>query len=195
MRIAAVVAADVSAKQCHVRIAAVHFAFVGDQAEFSVLGFDQRLAYTMHVALMLHAVADQLRHREHFHFVGAAEFDQVGHAGHGAVVFHDFADDAGGNHAGQPRQIDGGFGLAGADEDSSFAGSQRKHVAGPRQIGGSGCGVDGYFDGVGAIVGGDSGGHALARVDGFAESGAVLRGVFAGHGTDAQMVETLFGHG
>src|SRR5271157_2529460 len=105
-------ASDVTADQGHVGFAAVHFALIGDQAEFSVLGFDHRLAHTMHVALMLHAVADQLRHGEHFHFMRAAELNQVRHAGHGAVVFHDFADDPRRDHAGQSRQIDGSFGLS-----------------------------------------------------------------------------------
>ncbi len=103
------------------RFATVHFALVGDQAKLPVLGFDHGLAHTMHVALVLHAVADQLRDREHFHFVLAAELGQVGHASHGAVVFHDFADDPGRNHAGQPRQIHGSFGLARAHQHSAVA--------------------------------------------------------------------------
>jgi len=36
---------DVTANQCHVGRAAVDFAFVGDQAEFSVPGFYHRLAH------------------------------------------------------------------------------------------------------------------------------------------------------
>src|ERR1700722_18574391 len=48
---------------------------------------------------------------------------------------------------------------------------------------------------MGWVVGGASGGHALARIDRFAEGGAVLRSVFGGHGTDAEMIETLLGHG
>src|SRR5580698_4101546 len=93
-------ATDISSNQRHVRAAAIDFTFVGDQAKFSVLGFDHGLTHTMHVALVLHAVADQLRYGEHFHLVDAAELNQVGHTGHGAVVFHDFADDSGWDHTG-----------------------------------------------------------------------------------------------
>src|SRR5208282_5985106 len=50
--------ADIAANQGHVGSATVHFTLVGDEAEFPMLGFDHRLAYTMYVALMLHAVAD-----------------------------------------------------------------------------------------------------------------------------------------
>src|SRR5258708_15450200 len=144
-RIADFTVADVASNERHVGIAAVHFTLVGVQAEFSILGFDHGLAYTMHVALMLHPVSDQLGNREHFHFVGAAELDQVGHARHGAVVFHDFADDACGNHAGETSQIDGSFGLAGAHEDSSLAGSHRAHVAGPRELRWAHWRMDSYF--------------------------------------------------
>src|SRR6202030_601971 len=118
-RITDVATADIASNERHVGITTVHFALVGDQAEFSVLGFDHRLAYTMHVALMIHPVTDQLRNREHFHFMGAAELDEVGHARHGAVVFHDFADDSCWDHAGEAGQIDGSFGLPGAHQHSS----------------------------------------------------------------------------
>src|SRR5208282_1209891 len=46
-----------------------------------------------------------------------------------------------------------------------------------------------------AIVGRDSGGYAIARVNRFAKSGPVLRGVLAGHGTQVEVVEPFFGHG
>src|SRR5208282_3616723 len=66
---------DIAPDERHVRFTTTHFALVGDQAELPVLGFDHRFAYTMYVALMLHAVADQLRNREHLHFMDAAKLD------------------------------------------------------------------------------------------------------------------------
>ncbi len=57
------------------------------------------------------------------------------------------------------------------------------------------AGIDRHFDGVGAIVRGDSRGHAFASVDRFAKGGPVLRRVLAGHGTDAEVFEPFFGHG
>src|SRR5208282_1319820 len=55
--------------------------------------------------------------------------------------------------------------------------------------------IDCYFDGMRTIMRRDSRGHAVARVNRLAESGPVLRGVLAGHGTDAQVFEPFFGHG
>jgi hypothetical protein len=73
--------------------------------------------------------------------------------------------------------------------------ARTRTVSGACQIGRARGGIDGYFDGVGAIMGGDSSGDTVASVDGFAESGAVLRRVLAGHGADAQVFEALVGHG
>ena len=56
--------------------------------------------------------------------VKLAELDEVGNAGHGAVFVHDLADDAGGDEAGHAGEVDGGFGLAGADQDAAFAGAE-----------------------------------------------------------------------
>ena len=46
-------------------------------------------------------------------------------------------------------------------------------------------GVDGH--GVGPVVGGNAGGHPLARLDGDGERGAVARLVVAGHRRQAQL--------
>ena len=68
-------------------------------------------------------------------------------------------------------------------------------MAGARQVGRFSGGIDGHLNGPRAIVGGDAGGHAHARVDGLAECGAVLRSVLGAHGTDVQVFEALLGHG
>jgi cytochrome b len=60
------IAADIAVHQRQVGIAAVHFALVSDNPEFPVRGIHQRLADTLHVALVLHPVADQFCHRQHF---------------------------------------------------------------------------------------------------------------------------------
>ena len=125
----------------------------------------------------------------------AQNFDEVGHAGHGAVVIHDFADDAGGDEAGHAGEIDGGFGLAGADEHAALAGAEREDVAGAGEIVRGGAGVDGDFDGVGAVGGGDAGGDAFAGLDGFGKGGAEARGVLLGHGAEAEVVGALLGEG
>ena len=71
-----------------------------------------------------------------------------------------------GTQSGQARQIDGGFGLAGANQHAAFARAQGKDVSGTRQIAGPAGRIDGDPDGVRPIGGGDAGGDAFARVDG-----------------------------
>ena len=61
-----------------------------------------------------------------------AKLEELRHAGHGAVLVHDFADDAGGAKSGDARKINRCFGLACAYEHAAIARAQRKHVAGPR---------------------------------------------------------------
>ena len=95
----------------------------------------------------------------------------------------------------QPCQVHGGFGLSGAHQHSALARPQRKHMAGPRQVRRPGSGIDRNFDGARPIVGGDSGGHAIAGVNRFAEGSPVVRGVLRRHRPDAQMIQPLLGHG
>ena len=90
-------------------------------------------------ALVSQAVADEVGDGDHPEAVVGAEVVELRDAGHGAVVVHDFADDAAGVEAGQAGEIDGGFGLAGADEHAAFAGAEREDVAGAGEIGGSRC--------------------------------------------------------
>ena len=103
------------------------------------------------VALVAQAVADELGDGEDAEAVLAAEGDEVGDAGHGAVVAHDFADDACGSEAGEAGEVDGSLGLAGADKDAAAAGAQREDVAGTDEIGRGGAGIDGDADGMGAV--------------------------------------------
>ena len=64
-----------------------------------------------------------------------ANFVSSRHARHRAVFVHDFADDAGRIQPGDAREVDGRFGLTRAHHHAAGARAQRKHVAGPRQIG------------------------------------------------------------
>src|SRR5215475_11365807 len=50
------------------------------------------LRHTPNVALVLHAITDQVCNREHIQVVLTAKFNQLRHARHGAVFIHDFAD-------------------------------------------------------------------------------------------------------
>jgi len=178
-----------------VALAAVDFALVGDHAEVTVGRRHFALGDADNVALVLQAVADEFGDGEHLHAMLGAELDEVGDAGHGAVVLHDFADDAGGDESGHAGEVDGRFGLSRTDEDAAFAGAEWKDVAGAGEVVGGGNRVDGYLDGVGAVMRGDSCSHAFPGFDGFSESGAKARGILLCHGAEAEVVSAFFGQG
>ena len=185
---------DVALHQRDVRVA-VDLRLIGDHAELAVSGGHHGLGQAPHVALVRHAVADEFGDGQHLHVVLAAELGELRHARHGAIVVHDLADDACGNQSCQPREIDGGFGLAGAHQHSAFAGAQREDVAGTREIVGPGRRIDGDPNGVRAIVGRDAGRDAVFGVDGFGERGAEVGGVLRRHLAEPEIVEPLLGHG
>ena len=89
------------------------------------------------------------------------EGDQIRQPRHGAVVVHDLADHAGGVKPGEPRDIDGGFGVAGADQHAAILGDQREDMAGRHDVAIILGGIDGDGNGVGAVMRRDAGGDAL----------------------------------
>src|ERR1700744_3276931 len=139
------------------------------------------LAYSHHMALCLHAIANQLRHGEHFHVVDFAELSEIMHAGHGAVFIHDLADYAGGNHSSHAGQIDRSFSLSGADQHAAFAGAEREDMAGTDKIRSSACRINGYLDRSCPIMRGNSCGDAFTRLNALIKSSPVRRGIFARH--------------
>ena len=171
----------------------VDVAGVGDHAEIAEARGKNGFGDAANVPLVLHAVPDQIGHREHFQFVLAAEFVELRDARHGAVFVHDFADDGGGVQPGDAGEIDAGFGLAGADEHAAIAGAQWKDVARAGEILRAGLRVDGGEDGDGAVGGADAGSDTQATIDGFGEGGAVDRGVDRGHERKVELVAAVFG--
>ena len=93
-----------------------------------------RLRNSPHVALMLHAIANQIRDGRKFQIVRAAEFDQLRHARHRAVFVHDFANHARMIAPGKPRQIHASFRLPSAHQHAAIPRPQSVNVPRPRQI-------------------------------------------------------------
>ncbi len=129
----------------------IAFAEIGDHAEGGPGGGEERRGNALDVAFVTHAIADEVGDGEHFEAMAAAEFEQLGDAGHGAIFIHDFADYAGMREAGDAGEVDGGLGLAGADEDAATTGAQWKDVAGASEIFRAGGDIDGGEDGGGAV--------------------------------------------
>jgi uncharacterized RDD family membrane protein YckC len=195
--------AEVAEDQGNVRLASrrgvlpggIDVALIRNHAELTVFGWQDAFGDAVNIALVGHAVADEVGYGDHLESVRFAKFDEVGNAGHGSVFVHDLADDAGGDQASHAGEIDRGLGLAGADEDAAFAGAEGEDVAGTGEVIGRGVGANGDLDGVGAVGGRDAGGDAFAGFDGFGECGAEAGGVVLGHGAEAHVVGTLFGEG
>ena len=117
------------------------------------------------------AILDEVGDRDHLEGVLPAVRDQVGHAGHRAVLVHDLADDPGRVEAGEAGKIDRRFGLTRSFEHPAGAGPQREDVPGLHEVFRACAGVDGHLDGAGPVGRGDPRGHALTGLDGDGERG------------------------
>jgi len=120
------------------------------------------------------------------------KFDELRHAGHGAVFAHDFADDAGGSEARDAREVDAGFGLSSTNQDAAVTRAKRKDVAGASEILRTRFRIDSSEDGDGTVARADTGGDADARVNCFGERSAVNAGVDRRHEREAKLVAAVF---
>ncbi len=110
---------------------------------------------------------------------------------HGAVVLHQFGQDADRRQSGEPAEIDAGLGMARAHQHAALARDQRKHMAGPDEIAGAAVVVGERAHGVAAFLGRDAGGQAMLDVDGDGEGGAEGRVVFRHHRIEMQTARVL----
>ena len=144
---------------------------------------------------VLNAVADDVAHGSDLDAVLFSEDFEIGQAGHGAVFLHDFADDGSGLEAGELREIDAAFSLAGALENAAGTGAQGEDVAGHDEVFGAAVVSDRGEDRRGSVSGGNAGRHAFAGFDGNREVRAELRVVVAGHHGQLQLVADVGGQG
>ncbi len=106
-----------------------------------------------------------------------AEVEELGDAGHRAIVVHNFAYYGGGLQAGESREVNGAFGLSCADEDPAIACAEGEDVARAGEVGRFCVVGDCGLDGVCAVGGTDARGSALCGVDGDGEGGVEASGV------------------
>ena len=141
------------------------------------------------------AVFDQVGDGANFQAMLGCKQLQIGQAGHGAVVLHDFANHAAGVATGHAGQVASGFGVARAHQHAAIHRLQGKHMAGLHQV--LGAAVGGHRDLHGARPVGCryARGDALGGLDGYGEGGAVGGAVAQGHGWQAQELAALAGEG
>src|SRR5579883_542715 len=186
----ALVRGDLAAHQSQV-VFRIQVARVGDRAELAEFRLDAALRGAADEPLVLHAVPDQLRDRNHLQSVALAELLELRNPRHGAVRVHDLADHAGRLEPGERGQIDGRLGLRGAHPHAAFPRAQGKDVAGAGQVRRAAIGVDRLQDGAGAVGGRNTGRHAVARVDRFAEGGAEIGRIRRTHQRQAEGIAPL----
>src|SRR3546814_9220854 len=83
--------------------------------------------------ILFEAIGDEVADRADLEAVELGKGYEVVHPSHGAVLAHDLADHARRIEPGEPRYVDRGLGMAGADEEAAFLRDAREDVAG--QIG------------------------------------------------------------
>ena len=173
---------------------AVDLRLVGNHAKVAVTGWNDRLAESDEVGFRLQPVTNEFGHGQHLHLVLPAEFFQLRHPGHGAVVIHDLADDARRNESCHAGQVDGSLSLSSAHEHAALASAQGKDVSGTGQIAWARRRIDSHLDGLGAVEGRDAGRDAVARIDRFSERGAEVGSVLGTHGAEPKLVQPLLRH-
>src|SRR5438128_1406470 len=173
----------------------VHRGLVGDAGELPVLGGQLRGGGAPDQLLLVDAVLDEVLDRDALEPVPPAQGEEVGHPRHASLVVEDLADDAGRVATGQPRQVDGGFRVAGPSQDAPRHRAQGKDVPRPGQAIGAGGRAHQGADGHRPVIGGDAGRHPAPGVHADREGGAEGGGVVAHHHGDLQLVETLGEHG
>ena len=145
--------------------------------------------------LVLAAVGDEVFDGGDFEVVLNRKLHQVGEAGHGAVVVHDFAADASRLEPGETREIDGCFRVAAALQDAAWLGLEREDVARLNEVLRSGIGIDQHADDSGAVGGTDTGGDAVGGIDGDGEGGFLALAVLQDHALKAELLSPLVGNG
>jgi hypothetical protein len=92
-------------------------------------------------------------------------------------------------------EVDRGFRMAGPHQHAALARDEWEDVAGRDEVGSVLGRIDGGGNGARAIVGGDAGGVALARLDRLREGGAVARGVAPHHRLQLQLLGARLSQG
>jgi hypothetical protein len=144
----------------------------------------------------------------HQFFPGPPKFDQVGYGAdlqpvlvgefyqgrqprHGAVVVHDFADDANWPRPGQGNEIDGRLGMARALQYAAGFGAQREHVTGLHQVVRHRCGRGHDANGSGTVGRADAAADATGCVHGNLEIGAENFAVLFHHALDTELLQAF----
>ena len=164
---------------------------VADRRELAPRRRQAHRGLALDEALGAAAVLDQVGDGAQLEAVLGAELHEIGHARHRPVGLHDLADHARRAHAGEPREIDRGLGLAGALEHAAGARAQREDVTGLDDVARAGGRRARHLDGVRAILRRDARLDALAGLDRDRERRLVGRLVVLHHHLQPELLAAL----
>ena len=105
------------------------------RGEVAVLRRDPRLGHAPHELLAVAAEPDEVGDRHEHEAVLGRERLELRAALHRAVVVHDLGEHARRVPAGEPGEVDGRLGVAGALQHAAVAVAQREDVPGPGEVG------------------------------------------------------------
>ena len=137
-----------------------------DRRELAVLRRQPHRAHALDELLRAAAVLDEVGDGDELQAVPLAVADEIGDARHRPVVVHDLADDAARLEAGEPCEVDGRLGLAGALENAAGPGAERLDVPALDEVLRPGRRVDRAEDRVRAVGCRDAGRDPFSCVDG-----------------------------
>ena len=152
------------------------------------------LRFTPHLALVA-PVLDQVRNAQYFNFMPRGELFELGHARHGAVLVHDFADDAGRLESREPREIDRRLRMPAARQHAALERAQGLQPPRPDQVARLGAVGNRHRYRARAIVGRHAGTHAFPGIDRCRKRGAelaLIAGIVGDQG-QSELAHALFG--
>ena len=129
---------------------------------FDLASFDR--SDSLDQRLLAQSIFDDLLDRAHFQLMFSAQLFKIGKPSHVAVGIDDFDDRRGGVQSSEAAEIDRPFGLAGSNQNPTFAGSERIDMTRADQVVGAGRRIRQQLDGGRSIAGTDPRGHAVPRV-------------------------------
>ena len=144
----------------------------GNQAEVAVSRRHIHLFAALYEAFAAQSVRNQIFYRDNVQSVLLGKGYELRHTCHGAVLVEYF-DEAGSRlHTGEPGQVNGGFGVAGAGQYAAVLGVEGVDVSRAAETFGAHVGIGQGADGSGAVMAADACGATFQQVDGHGERSA-----------------------
>ena len=147
----------------------------------------------LHQPVMAVAIGNKIADGADLQAMQAREGNEIGQAGHGAIIVHDLTDHARRVEPGEARDVHGGLGVASANQHAAITRDKREDVARVDDMLWPLGTIDSDRDGAGAISGGYAGGDALLGLDRDREGGAMASAVVLRHQGQAKLPDALGG--